>query len=86
MECDAASRVGQELLARAVRELGYSLGLRYPRLEQTPEGYAVSHHGMTQYPRINAHVRPIPLELCDDHICLRLAENLKHCIRMPALD
>lgn len=85
MESDTG-RDSRELLARAVRELGHSLGLRYPKLEQTPDGYAVSHHGMTQYPRINAHVRPIPLERCDDCVCLRLAENLKHCIRISTLD
>lgn len=81
---ESVASIQPEILARAVERLGRSLGLSRPELMDTPDGFALKHHGMTQYPRINAHVRPIPLERCGDRVCLRLAENLRHCVRIIA--
>lgn len=81
---ESVASIHPELLAGAVERLGRSLGLSHPELEKTPDGFALKHHGMTQYPRINAHVLPIPLERCGDRVCLRLAENLRHCVRINA--
>jgi hypothetical protein len=79
---ESVASIQPEVLARAVERLGRSLGLSRPELEPTPDGFALKHHGMTQYPRINAHVHPIPLERCGDRVCLRLAENLRHCVKI----